>query len=129
MLNDVLANALSKIIEYEKLGKKECVIQPVSKIIKKVLDIMRDNGYIGDYKELEDNKGNMLVINLLGNINSCNVIKPRYSVTLDTYTKFEKRFLPADNFGILIISTPQGIMISKEAKEKKMGGKLLAVCY
>ena len=71
----------------------------------------------------------MLVVNLLGRINNCNVIKPRYSVTLDTYTKFEKRYLPSNNFGILIVSTPLGIMTHTKAKEIKSGGKLLALCY
>jgi len=129
MLNDPLANALSIILNKENARIKECIIKPSSKVIKEVLKIMKDNHYIGEFKEIEDLKGNMLSIQLLNKINKCGVIKPRFSVKKDGYEKFEKRFLAAKNFGILIVSTPQGIMINDEAKKKGIGGKLLAYCY
>ena len=68
-------------------------------------------------------------INLIGNINKCGVVKPRFSLTKKNYENFEKRYLPAKDFGFLIVSTPKGIMIHKEALEKGMGGKLLAYVY
>lgn len=129
MLNDPLANALSIILSKENAKTKECIIKHSSKIIKEVLKIMKDNYYIGEFKEIEDSKGNMLSINLLNNINKCGVIKPRFSVKKDGYEKFEKRFLLAKDFGILIVSTPLGIMTNNEAKKKSIGGKLLAYCY
>ena len=129
MLNDPLANALSNILNKENAKTKECLIKPSSKIIKEILSIMKDNYYVGEFKEIEDSKGNMLSINLLNKINKCGVIKPRFSVKKDGYEKFEKRFLPAKGFGILIVSTPQGIMTNEEAKKKGIGGKLLAYCY
>ena len=49
MLNDPLAAALSKIMNAEKIGRKEVEIKPASKIIKKVLELMNDNRYIGAY--------------------------------------------------------------------------------
>jgi small subunit ribosomal protein S8 len=129
MLNDPLANALSNILNKENAKTKECLIKPSSKIIKEVLKIMKDNYYVGEFKEIEDSKGNMLSVQLLNKINKCGVIKPRFSVKKDGYEKFEKRFLPAKDFGILIVSTPQGIMTNDEAKKKSIGGKLLAYCY
>jgi len=129
MLNDPLANALSCILNTEKTAKPECEIKPVSKIIKKVLDIMKDNQYLGDYKETKNNKGNMIKVNLLGNINKCGAIKPRLAVQKDNYEKYEKRHLPAKGMGILIISTPKGIMTNEEAKKKEIGGRLIAYCY
>ena len=128
-LNDPIANALSKILNAEKLGKRECHVKPVSKLMKNVLTVMQDHKYIGSYEELEDGKGNVLKINLIGNINKCGVIKPRFSVKINEYEKFEKRFLPAKDFGLLIISTPKGIKTNAEAKESKMGGTLIAYCY
>jgi small subunit ribosomal protein S8 len=65
----------------------------------------------------------------LNNINGCGVIKPRHSVKKDDYEKFEKRFLPAKGFGILIVSTPKGIMTQEGAKKEDSGGKLLAFIY
>src|SRR3990172_7077921 len=105
MLNDPLANALSAIFNADRIGKRECLIKPFSKTIKNVLMILKDNGYVGSFEELEDGRGNLLKINLLGTINKCSVITPRFSIKLTDYEKFEKRYLPAEGFGLLIVST------------------------
>ncbi len=129
MLNDILANTLSKILNAEKRQKKECLVKPSSKVVKKVLDVMKDNLYIGNYVEIKDNRGGVLKISLISKINNCNVIKPRHSVKVEMFEKFEKRYLPAKGFGIIIISTNKGIMTIEEARKKGIGGKLLAYCY
>jgi small subunit ribosomal protein S8 len=66
---------------------------------------------------------------LIGNVNNAGVIKPRFSVTKDNYEKFEKRFLPARNIGVMVVSTSQGIMTHHESKKKNIGGRLIAFCY
>ncbi len=124
-LNDPLANVLSHITNVERLNKKEVRVRDNSKMIKTVLDIMKDNKYLGSYKE-EDGK---LTISLIGKVNKTNVIKPRFSVAMEDYDKFEKRYLPAKGFGFLIVSTSKGIMTHNEAKEKNLGGRLIAYCY
>ena len=129
MLNDTLATALSAILNKEKIGKKECLIRPCSKIIKEVLKIMNENNYVGSFEVISTQKGDLLKVNLLGNINKCGAIKPRYSVKKDRYEMFEKRYLPAKDFGIIFVSTPKGIMTHIEARKKGIGGKLLAYCY
>lgn len=128
VLNDPLANALSVISNDEKIGRSESRINLSSKIIKKVLDVMKDSLYLGSFDEVEANVGKSLRVNLLGKINKCGVIKPRYSVKTSQFEKFEKRYLLARDMGILIVSTPQGIMSHKEARKKNLGGKLLAYC-
>ncbi|MBI2208690.1 30S ribosomal protein S8 [Candidatus Woesearchaeota archaeon] len=128
-MNDPLANALSSILNDEKIGKHESMTAPSSKIIRKVLEVIKDNGYIGDFEEIKNGRGDFIKINLLGNINKCGVIKPRYSVKNDQFEKFEKRYLLARGMGILILSTPAGIMSHNDAKKKQIGGKLLAYCY
>lgn len=129
MMNDTLAAALSNINNAEKVGKNQCTAKPVSKMLKKILDIMKDHNYVGSYEVIEDNKGGIVKINILGAINNCQAIKPRFSVQTTTYEKFEKRYLPAKDFGLLIVSTSKGVMTHHEAKEKKIGGKLLAYVY
>lgn len=128
-LNDPLANALSSILNSEKVGKSQVVIKPTSKVIKSVLKLMNENQFLGTFTEIKDNKGSMLKINLIGHLNECGVIKPRFSVQVDNYTKWEKRFLPARNIGIIIVSTSQGIMTHTDAKKNNLGGRLLAYCY
>ena len=123
MSNDILANTLSKVLNSEKRCYNECLVKPSSKILKKVLEVMKDNLYIGNFIEINDNKGNVLKINLIGKINNCNVIKPRHAVGFEDFEKFEKRYLPAKGFGMIIISTNKGIMTLEEAKSKKIGGR------
>jgi len=128
-LNDTLSNALSNVLMDEKLGRPESTIKPSSKVIKKVLEIMKENRYVGNFEETKNAKGSILKLNLLGNINKCGVIKPRYIVKKDQFEKFEERYLLAKDMGILIVSTPAGIITHIEAKKKSIGGKLLAYCY
>ena len=128
-LNDTLSNALSNILRDEKLGRSESTIKPSSKVIKKVLEIMKENRYVGNFEETKNAKGSVLKLNLLGNINKCGAIKPRYKVKKDQFEKFEERYLLARDMGVLIVSTPMGIITHIEAKKKSIGGRLLAYCY
>jgi len=128
-LNDPLANALSRIFIYEKEAKKECLIKPVSKTVKKILQIMNEHGYLGSFQEIEDGKGGIIRVNLIGTINKCGVIKPRFSVKRNEIEKFEQRYLPAKDIGIILISTSKGIITHIEAKKKNLGGRLLIYCY
>jgi small subunit ribosomal protein S8 len=128
-LNDPLANVLSFIKNYERLGKKVLKTGNNSKVIRKILSILQDQGYIGGFSEIDDGKGKVLELNLIGKINSVGVIKPRFAIKKTDFEKFERRFLPARGFGILLISTSQGIMTNAEAKQKGIGGKLLCYCY
>ena len=128
-LNDPISDALSKIYNAEKAGKKEVEIFPVSKVLLRILDILRDHHYVGAYKLDETTRGKILHLSLLGRINKCGVIKPRFSATLPEFNKYEKRFLPAIGFGVIIMTTPQGILTLEEARKNHTGGKLLAYCY
>src|SRR3989338_7550600 len=89
-LNDSLSNALSHITNCEKARKNECIIKPSSSLIKKVLQIMKDNRYIGDFKE-QQGRGGYIKITLLGKINMCGSIKPRFSIKKNEIEKYEKR--------------------------------------
>jgi small subunit ribosomal protein S8 len=129
VMNDTLATALSNLLNAEKVGRANCLIRPSTKITKAVLEIMKENHFIGEYTEVDDKKGGFIEVNLIGGLNKCGAIKPRFSATKSEFTKFEKRFLPAQDFGIIIISTAQGIMTLTQAREKNLGGKLLAYIY
>ena len=129
MLNDPLANVMSMILSNELIGKSELLVKPSSKIIKEVLRVMKDNGYIAEFKEVADSRGNYIRLTLNGSINKCGVIKPRYSVKNKEFEKFERRYLPAKDMGILFVSTPNGIATHYDVKSKKTGGRLLAYCY
>jgi len=129
MLNDPLANALSKILNAERTGKSTCDIKPVSNMIKAMLKALNENGYVGSSEEIDDGRGKFIRLNLIGSINKCGAIKPRHAVKKDDFEKFEKRYLPAKGFGVIIISTIKGILSHEEAKKLEIGGRLLAYCY
>ena len=126
---DTLSQALSNILNAEKVGKSECTIKVVSKVITKVLDIMKAHDYIKEYEYLNDNKGGVMKVKLAGTINNCSVIKPRFSFTNKTLEKYEQRYLPAKDLGLIIVSTSKGLMTQAEAREKKIGGKLISFVY
>jgi len=128
-LNDPLANALSIIMNYEKIARQTCIIKPVSSVIKKVLELMNQSGYVGGFKGMDDGKGGYVEVSLLGKINNCGVIKPRFYVKSNGYIKFEKRYLPSRDFGIILVSTSKGIMTHTDAKKNNLGGTLIAYCY
>ena len=129
MLNDTLATALSRIRNAEKIGRKECMVMPASKVIIAALGIMNAHRYIGSAELAKEGRGGALRVNLLGAINKCGVVKPRFAVGMADYEKFEKRYLPAKRVGILIVSTPSGMMTHEEAKKQNQGGRLIAYCY
>jgi len=128
-MNDTLANALSHVLNCEKVGKTECTIKNVSKVIKEIFKILNKNGYIGKMDITKNSRGETMVVELKGTINKCGSIKPRFPVKLSDYEKYERRYLPAKDFGIIIVSTSKGMMTHNEAIEKKLGGKLIAYCY
>ncbi|MEM0358738.1 MAG: 30S ribosomal protein S8 [Hadesarchaea archaeon] len=125
MLLDPLANALSKIYNCEKAGKKEVVVYPTSRLIERVLEVFKEEGYIEDFVR----EGNTLRVKLRGRINRCGAIKPRHSVKKGEYEKWEKRFLPASGLGTIVITSSQGVISLSQAKERGVGGKLLAYVY
>lgn len=126
---DVVANALSTIMNNERRGKKECLVYPASKLLMNILRVMMEGGYIRNFEYIDDGRGGKIRIELFGRINKCGVIKPRYSVKKDEYEIWEEKFLPARDIGLLIVSTSQGIMSHLEAKKKGIGGVLLAYVY
>lgn len=124
MSQDIVADALNQIINAKKSGKTSLEVTRYSKLLISVLALAKLRGYIKDYRL--DKKTLKVEIRKL---NECNAIKPRYTISTSEIEKYEKRYLPARNFGILIISTSKGLMTNQTAKEKNIGGSLIAYMY
>jgi len=105
------------------------MIRPSSTLIGGVLHLLKEKGYLGNFEYVEDGKAGMYQVELHGNINDCGVIKPRFSIKLREMDKWEARYLPARDFGLLILTTTEGIISHDEAQKKGIGGKLLAYVY
>ena len=128
MRHDTLADVLSAIKNAERVGKKECIV-PASNLVKNVLKVMQEHNYIGTFEFIDDGKSGKFRIELKGVINDTNVIRPRFPVKIDEFEKWEKRYLPARDMGILILTTPKGVMDHEKAKELRTGGRLLCFVY
>jgi len=126
---DTVSNGLTTIMNNEMRNKRDCVISPASKLLGRVLRVFQLNGYIGEFEFIEDGRAGKFKVQLLGRVNKCGAIKPRYSVGADGFENWEKTYLPAREMGILVVSTPFGVISHKEAKGKNVGGRLLAFVY
>ncbi len=91
--------------------------------------MMQEHGYINQFEFIEDGKAGVFKVLIKGKINNCGVIKPRYSVHKNDLERYEARYLPAQDFGVLIMTTTAGVVSHTRAKELGVGGKLLAYVY
>ena len=123
MSQDIVADALNQIMNIKKAKKTEVLIKKKSKFLINVLELMKKLGYV-DYKV----DGRELIIEIK-NLNQCNSIKPRFNVSVDKIDKYVRRYLPARDFGFILISTSQGLLTHDEAFEKKIGGSLIAYVF
>ncbi|MCL5419302.1 MAG: 30S ribosomal protein S8 [Candidatus Marsarchaeota archaeon] len=127
-MTDILADTINKIKGYENNGMYECDV-PATKLIRAVLEVLKSHSYVTGFEEVKDGKFKRLRLTMSKRINDIGVIKPRYAVPFGDFRKYEERYIPSVNFGVLIVSTSKGIMTNKEAREQRLGGRLLAFVY
>ena len=128
MKHDPLADMFYVIWNTEKVGHRICTVQ-ASDLIKNVLMLMQRENFIGSFEYIEDGRGGKIQVELIGHVNKAHVIKPRFAVQKNEFEKWESRYLPAKGAGIIILSTPKGIMTHEEAKKHNTGGRLLGYVY
>jgi small subunit ribosomal protein S8 len=129
MRQDLLNDALLTLRHADREGRPSVELRPTSRLIAEVLRIFREHQYIDEFTFVENGRGGQYDVKLSRRINSCGVIKPRLAVAHDRLERYEARFLPAQDFGLLLLSTNQGVLSHPEAREKKIGGRLLAYVY
>ena len=125
----VLADALKNIYNAEKRGKRQIMIRPSSKVIVKFLQSMQKNGYIGDFELVDDHRSGKIVVNLIGRLNKCGTISPRFDLRVGDIEKWIVNLLPSRQFGKIVMTTTYGIMTHDEARRRKTGGKIIGYYY
>jgi small subunit ribosomal protein S8 len=127
--NDPLSNALSGLDNAESVGRLRQTVSPASNQIGSVLEVLGEFGYVDTFEFVENGKSGAFEVELQGAINRCGAVKPRYSAGADEFEKWEKRFLPARDYGTLVVSTSHGVMSHYAAREAGIGGQVIAYVY
>ncbi|MCM8770949.1 MAG: 30S ribosomal protein S8 [Candidatus Omnitrophica bacterium] len=125
-LNDPIADALTRIRNALR-AKKESVDIPNSNVLTAIADILKREGYIENFKIMTDNKQGILRI-YLKYVNTQPAIKNLIRVSKSSrriYVKAKDKFSVLRGLGLAIISTSEGIMTDKQAREKNIGGELI----
>jgi small subunit ribosomal protein S8 len=129
MRHDPLNDIINSIKNASKTGKRSIEAEPAARLIGRVLKVMQDYNYLKSFEVVEESRGGKFKIILSDTINNCGVIKPRLPVKQANLDRYEARYLPAQDFGILILTTTKGVMSHIEARKQGLGGKLLAYVY
>jgi len=126
---DIISNLFVSLQNAEMVGKRECIVKPFSKLSENILRVLQKEGYIGEFEFIDDGKGGKFRIQLLGRIAKSRAIRPRFPVKVSEIVDWAKKCLPARDVGVIIISTPKGVMTHRECLEKNLGGVLLGYVY
>jgi len=126
MSQDVVADGLNEIKNASRAHKETITVKRSSKLLIEVLKIFKQLNYVKSYRMNAKDKSVEIV---LGEIAECKSIKPRFNVNIGQYDKYLKRYLPARDYGTVLVSTNQGLMTHQEAREKNLGGSLIAYIY
>lgn len=119
---------MNTIKTHEIAGVEECTVR-ASKLVGEILELFKEQGYVTKYEFVDNGKGGYYKVVLGGFINNCGVIKPRVPVQKGEWAKVEQRYIPGVGVGMIVVSTPQGVITNQEAQEKQIGGRLLAFVY
>merc|ERR1719217_380429 len=92
---NVLSDCLKTINNAEHLGKRHVLIRPVSRVTIKFLRLMQKHGFIGDFEYIDDHRAGKIGVNLIGRLNKCGCISPRYNVQVSKMESWIGRLLPA----------------------------------
>lgn len=129
---DPVSNALSTLVNCEMRRHREAVIWPASKLIAMILRVMQKQGYVGEFEYIDDGRWGKIKVQLLGRINRAGAIKPRQPITYDELRQMPywlREYLPSRDIGILVLSTPKGVISHRDALDMRIGGILLAYVY
>lgn len=121
-MSHILSNTLTQIRNSNALAKKRCLV-PWSGLNERFLMALVDAGFIGGQERLAREPRDMIEIVLLPErIHELTVVS---TPGRRQYVGYREIPTVRNGLGDVVISTPQGIMMGKQAKEKKVGGEVI----
>jgi len=132
MLTDPISDYLTRIRNAVQAGHKVVSI-PSSNLKKEMTRVLHEQGYIRKYKFVEDTaQGSIKIALKYDRVTKMAAIQRLDRISkpgLRKYAKAKKMPRVLNGLGIAIISTPNGVMTAKQAKEQKVGGEILCYVY
>ncbi len=131
VLTDTIADMLTTI-RNGLLVQKEKVQTPFSKVKSNILKVLTEEGYIKDYKIINETKAKKKIEIVLSYIDGHPSIKKISKVSKPgrkVYTKIKKLPSYYNGYGVTIVSTSKGIMTDKKARRSNLGGEILCQVF
>lgn len=130
-ITDPVADLLTRIRNAQKAGH-EVVSVPASKLKIAITHVLRDEGFVRNYKCIRDKKQGVLKIALAYTPDGEGVIKDIKRESCSS----RRRFVSADKipfvkngFGTAILSTSKGIMTDRDARQHHVGGEYICSVF
>jgi|SRR5690554_8172892 len=131
VMTDPIADMLTRIRNANHM-KHEFVEIPASKIKLEILNVMKNEGYINDLEFIEDGKQGKVKVTLKYTNNKERVIKGITRISkpgLRVYAKSTEIPKVLNGLGIAVISTSNGVMTDREARQQHIGGEVVAYIW
>jgi small subunit ribosomal protein S8 len=130
-MSDPLGDMLTRI-RNAQLRRRNTVLTPGSRLRANVLDVLKSEGYIRDYSTADYGNGRTEFTIELKYYEGEPVIRRIQRVSKPgrrVYASVDQMPRVADGLGVVIMSTPQGVMADHEAREKNVGGEVLCQIF
>ena len=130
-MTDPIADMLTRIRNANQMRYLEVEV-PASNIKTEIARILKEEGFISDYKIKKNDVQDVIVLNLKYGQHKERVITGLKRISkpgLRVYAKVNEIPRVLNGLGIVILSTSQGLMTDKEARAKQVGGEVLAYIW
>ncbi|XXG66348.1 hypothetical protein AAC387_Pa05g3848 [Persea americana] len=121
----ILNDALRTIVNAERRGKATTNLKPISTVMTSFLKIMKDRGYIKDFQVFDPHRVGRITVELQGRINDCRALTYRQDLKAMDIEEYRLRMLPTQQWGYVVITTPNGVLDHEEAIKENVGGQVL----
>jgi small subunit ribosomal protein S8 len=131
MVTDPIADMLTRIRNANQMRYTNVEV-PASKIKEEIAKILKEEGYIADYKIEKKDPQNTIVLTLKYINKKQRVITGLKRISkpgLRVYVKADEIPLVLNGLGIAIMSTSKGLMTGKKAKAESLGGEVVAYIW
>ena len=131
VMTEPIADYLTRI-RNANMAKHDSVEIPASNIKKSISEILKREGFIRDYEVADDNKQGVIKVFLKYGPNGERVISGLKRISkpgLRNYVGAEDLPKVLNGLGIAIVSTSAGVITDKEARQKNVGGEVIAYIW